>query len=524
MKVVVFTVYTRWPLHYETDLEIMQRHLDDGDEVLHLHCNSELPVCEANSGHSLDYCSECIGIRQSGLKLLSPQVKSVPFLRLTPHDRQEIASLRHGFASVDELRAFRLDNFDVGWAVLSSLISTNRDPGPDVKTNRYLVSGFTLAAASVYRSMQNHLRESLPDRVYVFNGRFATGRAVFRACQSMNVPCFMHDRGQDLRHFALYENTLPHNSTYIEQQIVEHWNKNEDTSRRQELAHKFYIDRSNGIIPSWYSFTGNQQGGRLPVDWNPAKRNIVIFNSSEDEFAAIGDQWANPLYASQQEGLERILQSLSQSQDNIHVYLRIHPNLKAIDNAQTRKLATLKADFLTVLSPEDPVSTYTLMKEADKVVTFGSTTGIEAVFWGVPSILAGPSFYRNLGGTYNPSSHEELVVLLHTDLPPKDKTSALMYGHYFNNYGTPFKYYEASGMTEGKFKGQKLLPEPTRWWALGRDLEHIWGLRYIARMLFVLQTRVRITGILRVKLLDALPNKLGALLARLPQVKRNSFK
>src|ERR1700720_1484241 len=104
MKVVVFTAYTRWHIHYETDLDIMQRHLDDGDEVSHLHCNSELPVCEANSGHSIQHFSECIGIRQSGLELLSPKVKSVPFLRLTQQDRQEIARLRQRFDSMDQLR------------------------------------------------------------------------------------------------------------------------------------------------------------------------------------------------------------------------------------------------------------------------------------------------------------------------------------------------------------------------------------------------------------------------------------
>ena len=213
--------------------------------------------------------------------------------------------------------------------------------------------------------------------------------------------------------------------------------------------------------------------------------------------------------------MERIVQSLSQSEHNIHLYLRIHPNLKAIDNAQTRELATLKADFLTVLLPEDPVSTYALMKEADKVVTFGSTTGIEAVFWGIPSILAGPAYYGNLGGTYNPQSHEELIALLHADLSPKDKTPALMYGYYFNNYGVPFKYYEALGMTEGKFKGRKLVAKPTRWWAVGRDLERVWGLRYIVRMIFILRTRARVIGSFRVKLLDALPNRLGPLLERL---------
>ena len=39
MRVLVFTANTDWKPHYETDLEIIQRHLDDGDEVVHLHCD-----------------------------------------------------------------------------------------------------------------------------------------------------------------------------------------------------------------------------------------------------------------------------------------------------------------------------------------------------------------------------------------------------------------------------------------------------------------------------------------------------
>jgi hypothetical protein len=505
MKVVVFTVYTRWHFHYETDLEIMQQHLDAGDEVLHLHCNSELPVCEANTGHSISQCSECIAIRRSGVQLLSPRVKSVSFLRLTSADRQEIATLQTQFDSTDELRAYHVDNFDIGLAVLSSLISMTRDPRPDLKVNRYLVSGFMLAAASIYRSVQNQIRELRPDRVYVFNGRFATSRSVLRACQSMNVPCFTHDRGQDLRHFALWENSMPNDLAKTECDMVKKWSDNAAGPRRHELAEKFYIDRSHGIIPSWYSFVDAQETGRLPADWDSKKRNIAIFNSSEDEFEALGSEWNNPLYPSQQEGLERILRSLSRSKQDVHLYLRIHPNLKGIDNTQTQQLATLKADCLTVLQPEDPVCTYTLMRNADKTLTFGSTIGIEAVFWGIPSILAGRAFYENLGGTYNPKSHEELVSLLLADLEPKDKTAALMYGYYWNTYGIPFKYYEPLGMTDGKFKGQKLVLKPNPLWVIARSLERVSGLWYFARMAFVLNTRRRITGAFRMKLGDALP-------------------
>ncbi len=70
--------------------------------------------------------------------------------------------------------------------------------------------------------------------------------------------------------------------------------------------------------------------------------------------------------------------------------------------------------------PESSISTYAMMKHCDRVVSFGSTAGLEAAYWGKPSILAGTSFYRNLGATYNPRTHEDLVALIMAErLPPK---------------------------------------------------------------------------------------------------------
>ena len=267
----------------------------------------------------------------------------------------------------------------------------------------------------------------------------------------------MHERGHDIHHYTLDKNTTTHDLAYMQQQIRQQWERAASDSRRNELAEEFYLERSKGVVQSWYSFVDRQKEGLLPASWNPAKRNVAIFNSSEDEFVALDAQWNNPLYANQVEGLQRIVESLEASHDDIHVYLRIHPNLDGVNNKQSRALYDLRRDFFEIIPPDDPVSTYALIKHADKVLTFGSTVGIEAVFWGTPSIHAGRSYYQDLGGTYNPGSHEELVAMLKADLPPKDRTAALVYGYYLNTFGIPFKYFQATGLDSGKFKGQRII-------------------------------------------------------------------
>jgi len=456
MRVVVFTAHTTWKPHYETDLEIIQRHLDDGDEVVHLHCDADLPACDANRNHDMAICRNCIGIRQSGMSLLFPGVPSISFLTLSQSNKRELASIQKTFATIAELKSFYIEEFDIGMAVASSIISLTRDPEPDLSALSDMVSRFVVAAVSAYRSIQNYLDKNHVDCVYVFNGRFAPVRAVLRACQSRGVTCYVHERGHDIHHYTLDKNTTTHDLAYAQQQIRGQWERAAGDSKRNEIAEKYYLERSKGVVQSWHSFVGRQKEELLPASWNPAKKNLAIFNSSEDEYAATDAQWNNPLYANQLAGLQRIVASLEADHDDIQVFLRIHPNLIGVNNKHTMALYDLRRDFFEIIPPDDPVSTYALIKHADKVLTFGSTVGIEAVFWGTPSIHAGRSFYQDLGGTYNPSSHEEVIALLKADLTPKDRTAALVYGYYLNTYGIPFKHFQATGVAAGRFKGQTI--------------------------------------------------------------------
>jgi hypothetical protein len=229
----------------------------------------------------------------------------------------------------------------------------------------------------------------------------------------------------------------------------------EDAAIDQRIvtAERFYHERAAGKQQSWRSFVTGQEKGLLPKSWDFRKRNIVIFNSSEDEFSSIGDEWKNPLYTTQVKAVRAIVDDLS-AHDGLHVYLRMHPNLAGVDNDSVQDLFAIRADNFTVIPPDSRVSSYELLKACNTVISFGSTVGIEAAFWGKPSILAGKCFYRDLGSVYLPETHEELVRMALSDLPPKDRGGALMYGYYMNTYGRPFKYYKADTLFSGTYRGQ----------------------------------------------------------------------
>jgi hypothetical protein len=456
MRIVVVAPYAINSPHYETELEIIQDHLDRGDDVIMLGCSAVLATCDVNPWHEPGICLQCMGRRDTGLGALSRKVIQKSLIQLSEQDRVELNGLRKEFTDLDDLRSYTIENFDIGYGALSSIISILRDPEPDMKSEkvRGLVASNLVASLAVYRSMRNYLREERLDRVYVYNGRYASLRAVLRACQIEGVECVTHETGCDLAHYSLLWNTTIHDVNYGFVEIHKQWDY-ADPIERVRIGREFYTQSAKGVSTNWFSYTTQQRPGELPADWDATKVNIAIYISSDDEFAAMGDAWRNPIYEDQIDGVERIVAGL-QLDKRVHLYLRVHPNLKGIDNAQTRRIAALSAPNLTVIPADSPISTYALMQSASKVISFGSTVGIEAVFWGKPSILAGQCFYRQLGSTYNPVTHEELLTMVVADLPPGDITGALMYGYYIKTYGVPFRLVHRSSVYAATFRSREI--------------------------------------------------------------------
>ena len=219
-------------------------------------------------------------------------------------------SPRH-FVSIETLKQSVVRNFDVGYATLSSLVSQVRDPDVDLAQHQASLAAFSSAALQVYRSLLQRFQRERPDRVYVFNGRFAAMRAVLRACQQVGVECLIHERGCDTRHFQLFRNRLPHDIDYIHQRMQHHWDRAANSPDRYQEARAWFQGRVQRVERNWHCFVKRQRRGSLPEGWNPSHHNLVVFTSSEDEFVAIGNSWSNRLYDDQADAIHRFATQLA---------------------------------------------------------------------------------------------------------------------------------------------------------------------------------------------------------------------
>ncbi len=471
MNIAIISPYATVVPHFETELDIAQQHLDQGDSVQFLNCLGGLQNCDFNAERELDRCSECVGRRKMGLEML--ESKTLPVLKDCCSFEDKVKSdLKFNFDSVEDLIDYQIEDFDIGYAVLSSVVSICRDPEPDLIEHAELVRRFIKTAWQAYSQTKELLQDNRNsgnaiDRVYVLNGRFSAMRGVLRACQSESVDCFLHERGCDGGHYELLKNHLPHDLKMIPRAIEDRWVEAASNPQREQIATTWFHDRVNRVEKVWHSFVKNQEQDRLPDGFNTNLKNISIFCSSDDEFVAIGKAWHNEMYPNQVVAIDQICKDLYSIQPQTRIYLRVHPNLKDVTNQRMTDMLSLEHPNLTLIAPDAPIDTYALLRASDTIVSFGSSVGSEAVFWGKPSVLLGPCFYEKLGGIYRAHTHEETIELLSQELMPGEKVGALKYAYWFQTRGFPHKYFQSTGLFEGKFKDQVLYARPAH--ATGLD-------------------------------------------------------
>lgn len=464
------------PMHQATEAELMRRRIERGDEVHVLHCMSCLSTCNLNSTHNLLGCAICQQRAWSLSREVLPEERHHRLRR--EGDPPELIDMPR---SLEELLDYTYQEVNIGRGAASSIISTLRDYALDLEgAHRSLLALHLRTAAQALRNYRRVLDEVKPDEVILFNGRHSELWPMLELCRVRNIDFVCHERGGSEQLFQEFRNSLPH-SIATRRQIMDALWKDVPEDVRTAATHKFYQAKRGGSSTDDRSYLQLQKEGLLPHGFDEDRHNIVIFNSSEDEMQAIGE-WHSPLFRQQNDVISALAERL-RGRDGVHIYIRMHPNLRVVDNRQTRELYALQQNNLTLLRPEDPVSTYALLEAADVTLSFASTAGIEATYWGTASVLYGRAFYEKQDAVYEPDSFEALVQTLTTpDLPPKPRENALKYGYFMSHFGEPYRFATVCSTKKASVGGHQLrritpltlkflvrfLPQLLRWWRTHR--------------------------------------------------------
>lgn len=457
LKRVYFFEFCNLTPHLETSLEIAKEHLDKGDLVYYYFLGHHTLYREAifPSKISGNFLGPLLPERRGAKLLKHKNFNFITNVNL-PKSDYSIPDIQ----TIEELKIVKYAGWDLGMAIASSLISLTKDSSPDIDIHRNLVQRMAKSVVSVYHFVIDILQKNRTELVYIFNGRFCNQRAVLRACEFMKVPYLIHERGAN-KSLYYVRPFMPHDKNKIQDEMRRVWYSLTDKKAGELIAKEWFRARRSGIETDWYSYSKFQKRDLLP-DLNKTKRIVTYFHSSDDEYAAIGDQFLWIGWKDQYDAVIRLIQLIAKK-ENIQLIIRLHPHLAKKSKEENIKWASLSklSDRIILILPSSEVDSYALIDHSDIIISSGSKAGIESVFYNKPSILLGPSPYDSLDVTYKAHSLKELEILLDQNhLSIKNYENLLMYGYWWATHGDPYKFYKPHSLSSGTFLGKNLQYRP----------------------------------------------------------------
>lgn len=436
----------------------------EGYELFFVGCDKSMGLCHPNPSGNKLYCQMCMRTSEKQLHKYIKN-KNIPysFVRIsdlsTPIIDAHAKQMSFDYNSVAELKDLTYKEVEIGYGALSTYVSFTRNITPSFNEalHEYLDT-MLRAQVRMVDIIDGYIDTVKPDLVVFHNGRFNNVKPFLGVCQRRGID-FITTETNSERSGVLEENNfhndVPHSVKAIYNKIESAWENAGDN--KEVIGASFFEKRRNGKRAGDVVYTKRQNKNELPDGFDKGKYNIAIFNSSEDEYYSVSKEFDNNvMYQNQYVALKDIFEHFK-DRDDIHFYLRIHPNLGSVPFKSHTDLYDLDYKNVTILSPYSPVDSYALMEASNKVVVFSSTMGLESSYWGkaVVALDLCEYSYRNI--VYEPKTREEMFSLIEDKnlLPLNSKKECLKVACYYLGYHTlPYNH---------------LRPVPYRWKLLGHE-------------------------------------------------------
>jgi hypothetical protein len=447
--------------HFAAELEIAARLIQHGFHVEALSCRGQLTTCFSNAHHRFNRCLACRGNRRIGYCAVSQMTRAeVHFNEVTQTRGRALDDLR---SLVRAKHPPAISSIKL--AARSSTISYFKDASDQREGFIEMSERAEASGLQTFLSTRRILESKDFELAVVFNGRFAEEQGVVQAAESLNLRVFAHEAGERRTSYRVYRGRETHDLKRMKSEVNEIQalrSASIDSSDPEQLGHQFFRRQRSGGDEDYGQinpFIKSQLDGCLPPGFNPTARNVAIFSSSEDEYEAVSG-WSKADQVDQTQVTYNLSALLSQA--GYQVWLRIHPHLRdRPNNSQLNALRQAEVYGAMIISPDDPTSSYALAEASSAVITFGSTIGIEAAYWGWNSILMGRAIYEDLDACRRPQDLSEVIEAIEAGPLPHASERALSYGSSTVRAGTPHRWSTFSPSRPIQFDGVPLVP-PTR--------------------------------------------------------------
>jgi hypothetical protein len=394
------------------------------DEIVIVKCNGSegLKNCISNTNSNYYKCKLCKNKLDSLLKNSTHEN-----LKIDYYDKSNKYSLID-VKTIEELKKLIYKGVNIGRGIHSATITILKDHKYDPLKHINLINKISFTSKKTIDYLNSCFKKDIK-RIYVFNGRVSHYNAVveFSKLHNINYSTFETTSVKDK--FIEIEDNIIHNKRIYANSIIQHWD-NANSLDKYKIGESFFEKNVNSSHSSDYLtpiYTKYQKIGLIPPKFKNNK-SIIFFGSSRNEYESV-EGWNNNFMSGDD---EQIVIEICSIMPEMNFVYREHPNLKLQNNTQTQNIKKFKnIKNLTLIDSYSKVSSYELLKNAHKVIVFGSTIGVESNYLGKPTICLGPSLYEDLNITYKPKDFGELKSLLEKkDLKPLPCLDSIKYGYF----------------------------------------------------------------------------------------------
>lgn len=335
---------------------------------------------------------------------------------------------------INDISRIKYKEFQVGIPVLSNLIERENSIHLNVEEARKDLAGYiyySLATFFCFQKIKKFIDPDLSFQYYVYNGRTYNTYPITISApkESMNYyERFDHGRKLRIQRYRIHDFEKGSNL------VKELWEKSEKSLFEKECIGRMFFEEHQSNI-----YTNRFISGGLDIS-SCEKKIITYFISSNDEFASLCSEIKiNTIFDSQEDALDYLANWVKEKKD-YKLVLRIHPHYERKCKVDRDLWNNVNIEGVEVISSASTVSSYDLIKRSHLVISYISTTGIEATYLGIPSIILSNSLYSGIDAVYEPKNRKELNELLDNLPPPKPQENCLPYGFFKKEFGIDFGF------------------------------------------------------------------------------------
>ncbi len=343
------------------------------------------------------------------------------------------------FKSVEELRAYRVEEVSLGAIVYSAVVSVKRSTAISLDNDADLINHFLISAAKMLYQLESEILGSSPDLIVSINDRLPGSAVAVALAQKWGIKLSIVYWGSDPKKVIDYSKSL-YDSSQWQIRIKDKWKLDKPSEIEQRELRMEINDLVVNPSSDSQTFLKNQLKGKSLTKSNYM---VVFYAQSEHEHSSTYLESIEGRFVNQYDAfmaLERVCQKLK-----LDLVLKLHParfdSSSTIDGQLEQNEWTNRISKNTkVIAKNSDIDTYQLLNDADLNVVWSSTVGIESFARAKPTLVLGIAHWLNLEWGTHAWNEPQLLSRIQNNTWSVGPEELLPYFWYMKSFGVSCQY------------------------------------------------------------------------------------